>query len=346
MQKAFPHRMATVGGIVVARLRFVFVFLAAALIVGYWDNIQNHWDKWTRPGVAPDALVHTPASDIEYYCPMHPEVIRSEPGQCPKCGMPLVKRKRGVPTTLPADVLARVQLTPQRVALANVQTSAVEPRELMRTIDAVGVLDYDETKLSRLSARVAGRADELFVTFTGQSVRRSEPIYSLYSPEVYTAQREYLLARKRVNEMPSGTSMETRNDATAVYNASLQKLALWGMTSEQLDRLDHEFDETGKIPTHLTVTSPIDGIVVAKRITQGQYLSVGDSPYTVADLRDLWLQVKLYEQDIALVNVGDPVTVRVEAMGGETFDGVVAFKAYALDSETSTTPVSPSTTRI
>src|SRR4051812_42976646 len=271
---------------------------------------------------------------------MHPDVIRSEPGQCPKCGMPLVKRKRGVPTTLPADVLARVQLTPQRIALANVQTTAAEPRELSRRVDAVGLLDYDETRLSRLSARVAGRADELFVTYTGQSIKRGEPIYSLYSPEVYTAQREYLLARKRVNDFPSAgagaTSMETRNDATAVYNASLQKLALWGMTTEQLDRLDHEFDETGKITTNLTVTSPIDGIVVAKQITQGQYLNVGDSPYTVADLSDLWLEVKLYERDIPLVNVGDPVSVRVDAMSSETFDGVIAFKAYALDPMTRT----------
>src|SRR3954471_15135780 len=326
-----------VSEILLARLRFVFVFLIAAMVVGYWDNIRNHWDKWTRPAVAPDSLAAAGAREIEFYCPMHPDVIRSEPGQCPKCGMPLVKRKRGVPTTLPADVLARVQLTPQRIALANVQTTAVEPRELSRRVDAVGLLDYDETRLSRLSARVAGRADELFVTYTGQSIKRGEPIYSLYSPEVYTAQREYLLARKRVNDLPAGTtSMDTRNDATAVYNASLQKLALWGMTTEQLDQLDHEFDETGKIPTHLTVTSPIDGIVVGKQITQGQYLTVGDAPYTVADLSDLWLQVKLYERDIPLVNIGDPVTVRVEAMSSETFDGVVAFKAYALDPMTRT----------
>jgi Cu(I)/Ag(I) efflux system membrane fusion protein len=91
-----------------------------------------------------------------------------------------------------------------------------------------------------------------------------------------------------------------------------------------------------KIPTHLTVTSPIDGIVVAKQITQGQYLNVGDSPFTVADLRDLWLQVKLYERDIPLVSVGDPVSVRVDAMSSETFDGVVAFKGYQLDSMTRT----------
>jgi RND family efflux transporter MFP subunit len=337
MSNSATHNIATISGVILARLRFVFIFLAAALVVGYWDNIKNHWDKWTRPAVARDSLASAPSSDIEFYCPMHPQVIRAEPGQCPKCGMPLVKRKKGVPTTLPADVLARVQLTPQRMALANVHTSAVEMRELTRRIDAVGVLDYDETKLARLSARVAGRADELFVTFTGQAIKRGDPIYSLYSPDVYTAQREYLLARKRVNELPaSGTSMDTRNDATAVYNASLQKLALWGMTTEQLDRLDHEFDETGKIPTHLTVTSPIDGIVIDKQITQGQYLNVGDAPYTVADLRDLWLKVKLYERDIPLVNIGDPVTVRVEALSSETFGGAVAFKSYALDSETRT----------
>src|SRR6476660_9098729 len=102
MSRPIAHRVTTVGGILLARLRFVFVFLVAALVVGYWDNIRNHWDKWTRPAVAPDSLVAAGAHEIEFYCPMHPDVIRSEAGQCPKCGMPLVKRKRGVPTTLPA----------------------------------------------------------------------------------------------------------------------------------------------------------------------------------------------------------------------------------------------------
>jgi RND family efflux transporter MFP subunit len=319
-----------------ARARFLAVFVIAALVVGYWDDIRNHVDKWTRPANAPDSLASAAASDIEYYCPMHPEVIRGEPGLCPRCGMPLAKRKKGEAVVLPADVMARVQLTPQRIALANVQTSVVESKPLYRQINAVGVLDYDETKLARISARVAGRADELFVTYTGQAIKRGDPLYSLYSPEVYTALREYLSARKRVNDLGSSAPAETRMDASAVYNAALQKLALWGVSSEQLDQLDQQFDAGGTVPTNLTIASPISGIVVNKSISQGQYLSVGDAPYSVADLGKLWLQVKLYERDIPLVQIGDAVNVTVEAFPSRTFDGVVTFKAFALDPQTRT----------
>jgi Cu(I)/Ag(I) efflux system membrane fusion protein len=337
MSNDFLHKAKTIAQISFARLRFLAVFVVAGLVVGYWDDIKNHVDKWTRPTVAPDSLAQ--ASDIEYYCPMHPEVVRSEPGICPvpRCGMPLQKRKKGEAVVLPADVVARVQLTPYRIALANIQTTAVQAKPLYCQIQAVGLLDYDETKLARLSARVAGRADELFVTYTGQSIKRGEPLYSLYSPEVYTALREYLSARKRVNEVSatSGPS-ETRMDAAAIYNASLQKLALWGITSEQLETLEHQYDESGSVPTDLTIASPISGIVVNKQITQGQYLQVGEAPFTVADLSKLWLQVKLYERDIPLVQIGDEVNVHVEALPSQEFSGVVAFKAFAIDPQTRT----------
>jgi membrane fusion protein, copper/silver efflux system len=93
MSESFAKQTLTVLQVLFARLRFIAVFIVAAVIVGYWDNIKNHVDKWTRPAIAPDSLASVSASNIEYYCPMHPDVIRNEPGQCPKCGMPLVKRK-------------------------------------------------------------------------------------------------------------------------------------------------------------------------------------------------------------------------------------------------------------
>jgi multidrug efflux pump subunit AcrA (membrane-fusion protein) len=334
--QSFLHRSWAVLRVAMARLRFLAVFLVAALVVGYWDDIKNHVDKWTRPPVAPDALARAVSGDIEFYCPMHPDVVRSESGQCPKCGMPLVKRKRGEAVQLPADVLARVQLTPQRMALANVHTTPVEYKPLERAVRAFGVLDYDETKVARLSARVAGRADELFVTFTGQEVKPGDPLYSIYSPDVYTAQREYLLARKRVNDLPPNTPAEAKADATAVYNASLEKLVLWGVTKEQLDALDDEFDHTGKVPDRLTVSAPIGGIVARKDINPGQYVQVGESPYTVVDLRDLWLQLKLYERDVPLVQIGDAVELSVEAFPADTFRGIVTFKSFQLDPQTRT----------
>jgi hypothetical protein len=322
--------------IAVARLRFIAVFLLAALVFGYWEEIKNHVDRWTRPPVAPDAMGNAASSDIEFYCPMHPDVIRAELGQCPKCGMPLVKRKKGEAQKLPADVLARVTLTPRRLALAGVQTSAVEEQELVREIRSVGLLDYDETKLARISARISGRADELFVQFTGQAVKLGDPIYSLYSPEVFIALRQYLTARKRVNELPKEASTEAKADASVDYDATMQKLVLWGIGQNQLDQIDDEYDRTGRIPTNLTVASPIAGIVVRKDVTQGQYLQVGDSPYTVADLSRLWLQLKLYERDVPLVQVGDVVEVTVEAFPNQSFLGTVTLKAFQLDPETRT----------
>src|SRR5207237_2228576 len=110
----------------------------------------------------------------------------------------------------------RVQLTPQRIALANIHTSTVEFKDLHREIRAVGVLDYDETHLVRLTARVAGRADELFVTYTGQSVKRGDPLYSLYSPDVFTAMREYLLSRKRVNDLSKDAAPDNKMDTSVI----------------------------------------------------------------------------------------------------------------------------------
>lgn len=334
--REFTRRFITVIQIIFARLRFIAIFIIAALLVGYWDHIKNHYDKWTRPAVAPDSLEHVHAGDIEFYCPMHPEVIRSQAGLCPKCGMPLVKRNKGQAEQLPADVLARVTLTPQRKALAGIATTAVEYKTLVREIRSVAVLDYDETKLAHISARVPGRADELFVQYTGQAVRRGDPVYSLYSPEVYTAQRDYLRARKQVNDLPRDAGEQTKMDATAFYNATLQKLVLWGVTQDQLDRLDDEFDRTGKIANNLTVTSPISGIVIKKTISQGDYIQVGAEPYTVADLSKLWLQLKLYERDIPLVEVGDAVDVTVEAFANQVFTGSVTFKSFAIDPDTRT----------
>ena len=336
MSSEFFHNVGSVVKVFFARLRFLAVFLAVGFIVGYWDNIKNHWDKWTRPMVAPDSLAASVVSTIEYYCAMHPNIVRNEPGNCPICSMPLIKRKKGEQVKLPEDVLARVQLSPQRIALANIQTSAVESRPLVRDIRAVGVLDYNETKVAQISVRVAGRADKLFLQSTGQDVKQGEPLYSLYSPELYAAQRDYLQARKRINSFPADASQEMKTDAASVYNATMEKLVLWGVTREQLDKMDKEFDQGGKIPTHMTVASPISGIVVKKEIFEGGYLNVGDRPYTIADLDTLWLQAKIYERDVPMVQIGQPVQVTVEAFPNETFPGTVTFRSYQIDPQTRT----------
>ncbi len=334
MNEKRSHQVWAVVRVLLARLRFLSVFLVAGLLVGYWDDIKNHWDKWTRPSVAPDELAS--ASDVEFFCVMHPNIVRAQAGDCPICGMPLVKRRKGENAKLPDDVLARVQLSPQRISLANIQTSPVELRHLVREVHALGVLDYAESRVAQLSARVAGRADELFIRFTGQIVAKGDRVYSIYSPELYAAQREYLLARKRVNELAGDAPAAARADAATVYNATMEKLVLWGITREQLDAIDREFDAAGTVPTHLTITSPISGVVVRKDLFEGGYVNAGDTPFTIADLKTLWLQVKLFERDVPLVRLGQPVAVTVDAMPDKVFNGAVTFMSYQLDPQTRT----------
>jgi membrane fusion protein, copper/silver efflux system len=329
------HNAFIVTKVALARLRFLAVFLAMALLVGYWDNIKNHIDKWTRPP-ANSAELLQPASDIEYYCAMHPNVIRTEPGHCPICGMPLIKRKKGEKVELPPAVLSRIQLTPQRIALANIQTFTVEPRDLVREIRAVATLDYDETRVAQISSRVAGRADELYVKSVGAKVSPGDRLYSIYSPDVFTAQREYLLARKRVNDLPKDAADDLKMDSVELYNASMQKLALWGATDKDFDRIDQEFDKTAKVPTHFVVTSPIAGIVVKRSLFEGGYVQTGDTPYIVADMSNLWLQVRIYENDVPFIKLGAPVQVHIDSVPNESFAGKITFLAYQLDPATRT----------
>ncbi len=335
-RKNLFHEIWAVTQVVLARLRFIMVFLIAALVVGYWDNIKNHVDKWTRPAVAPDSLVDASKATIEYYCSMHPHVIRSEPGNCPICGMPLSKREKGHAVRLPEDVLARIQLTPTRIALANVKTSPVEYRSLTYEVSAAGVLDYNETKLARISARVAGRADKLFVTYVGQLVKQGEPLYSLYSPEVFTALREYLSVQKRSANLPADAGADAKADATTVLEASKQRLLLWGVTEKQLAEFAAEYQKDGKVESHITITSPISGVVVAKNLLEGGYIQAGQNVFTVADLSTLWLQARIYERDVPLVSVGDAVSVDVDSLPNQPFTGKVTYLSFQIDPQTRT----------
>ncbi|HUQ71054.1 MAG TPA: heavy metal-binding domain-containing protein, partial [Planctomycetaceae bacterium] len=145
-----------------ARLRFIAILVAIGFVITQWDTLMAHYEKWTRPA----ATTAGQASDIEYFCPMHPSVIRDNPREkCPICFMPLSKRKKGEQSTeaLPAGVVNRVQLSPYRVVLAGVQTWEVAAIPLTKQIEAVGFVEFNERGLKNVSARVKGRVDELLV---------------------------------------------------------------------------------------------------------------------------------------------------------------------------------------
>ena len=313
------------------RLRFIFLFVVIGLIVGHWSWIMNVADRFLRPPAAEEA--EQKAGEYEWYCGMHPWIVRNDPrALCPVCGMKLSQRKRGIQEKLSAGVLARLRLSESRVLQAGVGTEEVTYRTLVREVRTVGSITYDERRLRDLSARIAGRADKLFVDFTGVRVRAGDPLYEIYSPELVTTEEEYLLALQNLATLESEAGAgkaggeAARDRARRLVAAARERLRLWGIGDEEVQKLER----TRKVESHLVITSPFSGVVVEKKIHAGHYVEVGEDPYTLADDSVVWLQAEVFEADLGLVHEGQVLEVTAEAYPGARFAGTVAFIAPAL----------------
>jgi len=291
------------------RLRFIAVLVAIGLVIGYWDWIQNRWDKWTRPAaVTASALT----GGEEFYCPMHPSVVRDslDPGgaipKCPICGMPLSKRIKGAPAPLGEGVLSRVQLSPYRVQLAGIETAEVKHRPLVMDTRALGVVAVDERKLSRIVVRAAGYVEKLYVNASFSEVRQGEPLAEIYSPEIFTAAGELLIAR----------TGQARN----YLDTARKRLQLLGLADEEIDTIIR----TGEVSPAIIIRSPRSGHVFEKRIVEGDSFQAGQTLFEVADLSTVWIEGELYERDAVALQPGQTVDVTVDAYPGRIFTGTVS----------------------
>lgn len=298
------------------RVRFILLMVVTGLIAANWDSIVAHGERWLRPRPAAVAVATT-----EYYCPMHPSVVRDVPGACPICGMPLSQREKGEAAVLPEGVLARVQLSPYRISLAGVATHVVGYRALDRAIRVAGTISADERRVASISARFGGRIEKLRVDFTGATVARGEALAEIYSPDLIATQQEYLTA--------------LRHPQAGMADAARTRLRLWGVDYDQLEELERR----GEPARTFTLRAPIGGIVTGKGIQAGQYVAEGTELYTVTDLTRVWANAFVYETDLAGVRVGQAVEVTSPALPGRRFTGQVAFVAPALDAETRTAQV-------
>ncbi len=262
-----------------ARLRFIGILAVIGIVITQWDLLAAYYDKWTRPATA-DA---GPGGDVEWFCPMHPAVVRDNPrDKCPICFMPLSKRKKGDQheEPLPAGVVNRVQLSPYRIVLAGVQTSKVEYQPLTKEIQAIGYVEFNERGQKTVAARIAGRIDKLFVDETGRMVDAGDELASLYSPELVVTVNNMLEAKRAKNDK----NMES----------SRRRLELLGISADQID----EILTSDKANTHLKIRSPISGHVIKKYVREGQYVEEGSPLYDIADLSTVWIQAQVYEDDL------------------------------------------------
>ena len=272
----------------------------------------------------PKASGEAAAGGGTWTCSMHPQVRLPNPGSCPFCGMKLI----------PASKLAAEKGGGSRHA--GLETQAVARRELFKEIQTVGKIDYNESRVDFISARIAGRVDRLYVDFTGIEVKEHDHLVDLYSPELYSAQAELLRALEASDaSKKKGPERLVDRFTEANLLATREQLRLWGLLPEQIA----ELEETRKERTHVTIYAPLAGTVIEKNVRLGQYVKEGDQLYRIAELDPIWLYLDLYEYDIAWVRYGQPVDVALEAFPGETFRGIVTFIDPFLNDRTRTVKV-------
>ena len=304
-------------------LVLVLLALVAGACGGYWyaGKPASH----TLPSSAVD--VAGERSPLFYRHPMNPAITSPVPAK-DSMGMDYIP----VYADDEAGPAGTVRIDPVTTQNIGVRSARAERRVIGHTLRAVGRVDYNEERLARLSPKTEGWVERLMVSNTGERVRRDDILLSIYSPQLVTAQQEYLLALQNRAALQDSPYAELRRNAEQLVAASRARLELLDMPAHQL----HDLEQSGKVMKDLHIHSPFDGVVVNVGARPGQYVTPATELYQIADLAKLWVYVDIYENELPWVRVGDSARMRVNAAPGRVFTGKVTYIYPTVDPKTRT----------
>jgi len=219
-----------------------------------------------------------------------------------------------------------ITLSPDKVQLIGVRTAIATFRSIGKQIRTVGKVEPDETRLAFVNTKIAGWVKKLFVDYTGKEVVQGQPLLSLYSPDLVTAQEEYLIAL-RSSQTETGISRDVRSMRNDLLESVKQRLLLWDITAEQIA----ELEKTGKPRTEITIAAPLNGIVLEKMVLDGAYISPGMNLYKIVDLSQVWIIADIYEYEVPLVRTGQTARVTLPYSTGEVLHATVNYIYPTLD---------------
>lgn len=306
----------------------IIILVVAAVVVGY---VVRGWPgKGQSVGQAGDISQGGPEAHTMWTCSMHPQIRQPGPGKCPICGMDLIPVESG--GVGGSTGKRQLVVSEEAAKLMDVQTTKVERKFVTAEVRMVGKIDFDETRVKYITAWVPGRIDRLYVDYTGIRVSEGDHMVYLYSPELLSAQAELLQAAKAAGNIKEGGSELINRSTLATLEAAREKLRLLGLTQEQVA----EIERSGAPVDHLTIYSPIGGVVIHKNATEGMYVETGTKIYTIADLSRLWVKLDAYESDMVWIRYGQEVGFETEAYPSEVFKGTISFIDPVLDPKTRT----------
>jgi len=312
--------------------RVLLLLLVAALAGGGWYAYSQGWlmpvRNWLVQGpTAGSPKDVTSENPTIWTCAMHPQVRQDHPGRCPICGMNLVRVRSeetskpgegsastvpmGTPSTVPGH--ATVMIPGELQQRIGVRIGRVEKGQLTMSVDALGIVQPNETQIARVNIKTEGWVEKLSVNYVGQVVHKGDPLLSIYSPNFLSTQQELLNSLRSEQTLSGGQQ--------SMSSAARRRLELWDVPSEEIDHMVR----TGKPQQDLVLKSPINGTVLEKKVFEKQYVTPEKELYVIADLSTVWVQAEVYEYEIPHVELGQPATVTISSLPDRQFVGKVVF---------------------
>lgn len=235
------------------------------------------------------------------------------------------------PPAAAAEATKAVYISAARQQLIGVRTAALEHRALDTTIRTVGTIAYDETRVTEIHTKITGWIERVFVDYVGKSVRRGQPLFTIYSPELVATQNEYLLALKAQRQLGDSTFAETRAGAESLLAAARTRLSLWDITDAQIE----ELARTGQARRTLTLYSPFNGVVLERNALAGQYITPETSTFKIADLSTIWVTGQMFEYETRFAKVGQQAEIEFPyAQSLRRLNGTITFIYPEIDPQT------------
>lgn len=320
----------------------------------YWYDAMSPQHHYNKPGKAPDGMdlvpmyadhVTPPAQQpntgvpsggpkiLYWYDPMHPRYKADKPGKAPDCGMGLVpKYADEQPSTMaPGSVM----ISAEKQQLIGVRTTEVMRETLIRDVRTTGQIAADETKIAHVHVKINGFIEQVFVNYIGQLVKKGQPLFTLYSPDLVSTQEEYLIAKRGERTLSSSPFTEVAQGSVSLLRSTRERLKLWDISDEQVRRLD----ETGEVSRTLTFYSPITGFVMDRKAFPQTSVTPDTELYTVSDLSTVWVNADIFEYEVPFVRVGQRAEMQLSYYPSKTWNGRVSFIYPTVDPTTRTVKV-------
>ena len=248
-----------------------------------------------------------------YTCSMHPQIHEDHDGNCPICGMKLIRVELTGGNTAASN---KITLTATQIQLAAIQTDTVREEKTGTEKTLTGTVTTDENTATELSARIAGRIQQLFVRTVGEKIGVGQPVYSIYSEDLQEAEKEYLLARQQQKVLHNPDV-----DYQQLIITAENKLQLWGLSQAQIKGLA----TSGKVSAATTILSKISGTVSEIAVKEGDYVAEGSSILKAQALNNLWVEAQIYASETGNYKQNDRVSVAFPDWGGQVITGKVEF---------------------